>query len=93
MVVAASDGCGECSVVEVKVGSVGAGDAAAGIPRVNAAAKASYHPSTDGPDDINLVRSLPPEDSPAWLRRQLLWGARTVQPVGKAPAVDHAELS
>ena len=93
VVVAAVDGRRKRAVLEVEEGRVGAGNAARRVPGVGGAAQAAHHAAGDRPDDVELMRALPPQDAATWLGRQLLRRAGAVEPVLEAPVVDHAQAA
>ena len=60
-------------------------------PRCGAAAQAAHHSAGDCSDEVEVVRSLAPQDAAAEFGSQLFGGAWAVEPVGESPAVDHVE--
>src|SRR5262249_36392753 len=91
VIVATIDYSGHCPIFEIKVCGVAAGDAPARVPDVGATAQAAHHAAGDRSDEIEVVRSLAPQDAAAEFLCQLFGGPRAVEPVVETPAVDHAE--
>src|SRR5262249_28747564 len=91
VIVATIDCAGHYPIFEIEVRGVAAGDAPARVPDVGATAQAAHHAAGDRSDEIEVVRSLAPQDAAAEFGHQLFGGTWAVEPIVETPAVDHAE--
>src|SRR5262245_56552636 len=91
MVIATVDGRGGSPILEVEVSGVAPHHRTVRIPQARHGPDAPHHTASESPQNIELVRPLPPGDPTTQAGVEFFGSPGPVQPVAEVPVVQHAQ--